>query len=51
MHHIGIGAEHAGAPARVLIHDLDIIIHRDTGEISANSPSTPPRTTNPADPN
>ena len=26
-----------------------ITIHRDTGEISANSPSTPPRTTNAAD--
>lgn len=34
MHHIGLGAEHAGTKVRMLIHNLHvIIIDRDTGEI------------------
>lgn len=34
MHHIGLGAEHAGTKVRVLIHNLlVIIIDRETGEI------------------
>ena len=34
MHHIGLGAEHAGTKVRMLIHNLHvIIIDRETGEI------------------
>lgn len=34
MHHIGVGAEHAGTKVRMLIHNLHvIIIDRETGEI------------------
>ena len=34
LHHIGLGAAHAGTPVRLLIHDLHItVINTDTGEI------------------
>jgi len=34
MHHIKLGADHIGAPIRMLIHDLHVlVINRDTGEI------------------
>lgn len=34
MHHIGLGAEHAGQPIRMLIHDLHItVVNTNTGEI------------------
>ena len=34
LHHIGLGTEHAGAPVKLLIHDLNIlVIDTTTGEI------------------
>jgi hypothetical protein len=45
--HLGIGRAHARTPVLILVQDLDIhIVNAKTGELIANSPSTPPRTTN-----
>ena len=47
LHHIGIGIQWAGTPILMLIRELNIrIITEDTGELSENSPSTRPATTN-----
>ena len=35
MHHIKLGADHIGAPVRMLIHDLHVlVINRDTGDLA-----------------
>jgi hypothetical protein len=56
MHPLGVGAAHKGQAVTILIEaDTVSVIHRDTGQVSATTPSTPTAATcatntdNPAD--
>ncbi|GGL60347.1 hypothetical protein GCM10011575_18560 [Microlunatus endophyticus] len=45
MHHLGIGAAHAGKPVTILITDTDVtVIHNGTGNILATNTINPDRT-------
>jgi Integrase core domain len=49
LHHIGLGARHAGAPITLLIDNLHIrVIHRHTGQLIRELILDPPGTTSPA---